>query len=142
MNRSFTRRTILCGAAAQAAGLLVPLCDAAEAPAAKTRPLSTVRVAIVGVGSRGMWLLRLLAGLEGVELKAGGVSAEELFGRVADRHGRDVREQGLTLETEVAADTPPIRGDAARLEQGAHGGGEAVEIVPLPAKQDEDPFST
>jgi signal transduction histidine kinase len=45
------------------------------------------------------------------------VSAAELFGRVADRHGRDVREQGLTLETEVAADTPPIRGDAARLEQ-------------------------
>ncbi len=45
------------------------------------------------------------------------VSAGELFDRVAERHGRDVRERGLTLATEAAPDTPAIRGDAARLEQ-------------------------
>lgn len=60
-----------------------------------------------------------LAKLEGggETLKVESVAVADLFRRVADRHGPDIRECGLTLETEIAPGTPAIRGDAERLEQ-------------------------
>ena len=60
-------------------------------------------------------LARLEGGGDTLNMES--VSAGELFDRVSERHGRDVRERGLTLDTDVASGTPPIRGDAARLEQ-------------------------
>jgi two-component system OmpR family sensor kinase len=60
-------------------------------------------------------LAKLEGGGETLNLEP--VRVEDLFGRVADRHGPDVRERGLTLDTEIAPGTPAIRGNAARLEQ-------------------------
>ncbi len=45
------------------------------------------------------------------------VSIADLFTRVADRHLPSMRERGVQLEREIAEGTPPLRGDAARLEQ-------------------------
>ena len=60
-----------------------------------------------------------LARLEGggERLRSEPVSVKDLFARVADRHEPSIRERGITLELEVAPDTPEIRGDAGRLEQ-------------------------
>jgi two-component system, OmpR family, sensor kinase len=41
----------------------------------------------------------------------------DLFVRVADRHLPAMRDRGVVLERDMAQGTPPIRGDAARLEQ-------------------------
>lgn len=38
--------------------------------ASATKPLETVRVGLVGIGGRGTWLLKILLGLEGVQVKA------------------------------------------------------------------------
>lgn len=43
---------------------------AADASKAKASPMERVRVGLVGVGSRGTWLLSLLLGVEGVEVRA------------------------------------------------------------------------
>jgi signal transduction histidine kinase len=45
------------------------------------------------------------------------VSVADLFVRVADRHLPAMRDRGVVLERDMAQGTPPIRGDAARLEQ-------------------------
>lgn len=45
------------------------------------------------------------------------VAVPDLFARVSDRHLPAMRERGVRLEREIAAGTPAIRGDAARLEQ-------------------------
>ena len=45
------------------------------------------------------------------------VSVADLFARVADRHAPALRERGITLELDIAPDTPQILGDAGRLEQ-------------------------
>jgi signal transduction histidine kinase len=60
-----------------------------------------------------------LARLEGGgdRLRAEPVAVEELFGRVADRHQPVLRDRSITIDFDIAAGTPRIRGDAARLEQ-------------------------
>jgi len=60
-----------------------------------------------------------LARLEGGgdRLRVDPVMVNDLFSRVADRHQPAIRERGITLELDLAAGTPAIRGDAARLEQ-------------------------
>ena len=60
-----------------------------------------------------------LARLEGggETLRPEPVPVDDLFRRVADRHEPTVRERGIVLETAIAPGTPPVWGDAARLEQ-------------------------
>ena len=60
-----------------------------------------------------------LARLEGGgdRLRAEPVAVSDLFKRIADRHEPSLRDRNLSLETEIAKDTPQIRGDANRLEQ-------------------------
>jgi signal transduction histidine kinase len=60
-----------------------------------------------------------LARLEGGgdTLREEPVSVADLFVRVADRHLPAMRDRGVVLERDMAQGTPPIRGDAARLEQ-------------------------
>jgi signal transduction histidine kinase len=60
-----------------------------------------------------------LARLEGGgdTLREEPVSVADLFVRVADRHLPAMRDRGVVLERDMAPGTPPIRGDAARLEQ-------------------------
>jgi signal transduction histidine kinase len=53
----------------------------------------------------------------GDRLRAEPVAVTDLFKRIADRHEPSLRDRNLSLETEIATDTPPIRGDAGRLEQ-------------------------
>ena len=60
-------------------------------------------------------LARLEGGGDTLRLEA--VAVEDLFGRVADRHRPALRDRNITIDIEIAADTPRIRGDAARLEQ-------------------------
>ena len=60
-----------------------------------------------------------LARLEGrgEKLRSQPVSVKDLFARVADRHAPSIRERGITLELDIAPDTPEILGDPGRLEQ-------------------------
>ena len=60
-----------------------------------------------------------LARLEGGgdTLRVEAVAVEDLFKRVADRHQPVLRDRNITLTVDIAAGTPRIRGDAARLEQ-------------------------
>ena len=60
-----------------------------------------------------------LARLEGGgdRLRADPVTVDELFGRIADRHQPALRDRSITIDFDIAAGTPRIRGDAARLEQ-------------------------
>ena len=60
-----------------------------------------------------------LARLEGGgdRLRADPVAVEDLFGRIADRHQPVLRDRNITIDFDVTAGTPQIRGDAARLEQ-------------------------
>lgn len=60
-----------------------------------------------------------LARLEGggERLRSQPVSVRDLFARVADRHAPSIRDRGITLELDIAPDTPEILGDAGRLEQ-------------------------
>lgn len=60
-------------------------------------------------------LARLEGGGETLNMEA--VPVLDLFNRVADRHEPTIREHGITLDTEIAPETPPVWGDAARLEQ-------------------------
>jgi len=53
----------------------------------------------------------------GDRLRAEPVAVTDLFKRIADRHEPSLRDRNLSLETEIATGTPPIRGDAGRLEQ-------------------------
>jgi two-component system OmpR family sensor kinase len=60
-----------------------------------------------------------LARLEGGgdRLRAEPVAVEDLFERIADRHQPVLRDRSITIDFNIAAGTPRIRGDAARLEQ-------------------------
>jgi signal transduction histidine kinase len=60
-----------------------------------------------------------LARLEGGgdRIHAEPVAVADLFKRISDRHEPSLRDRNLSLETEIAKDTPQIRGDAGRLEQ-------------------------
>jgi signal transduction histidine kinase len=60
-----------------------------------------------------------LARLEGGgdRIHAEPVAVADLFKRISDRHAPSLRDRNLSLETEIAKDTPQIRGDAGRLEQ-------------------------
>jgi signal transduction histidine kinase len=60
-------------------------------------------------------LARLEGGGETIVAKP--VAVADLFGRVADRHGPTIREKGIPLAVEIAAGTPAVWGDPARLEQ-------------------------
>ena len=72
MSNQFDRRGFMkSGAAAAAAWAAAGRPSfAAEASQAKASPMERVRVGLVGVGSRGTWLLSLLLGVEGVEVRA------------------------------------------------------------------------
>jgi predicted dehydrogenase len=72
MSNQFDRRGFMkSGAAAAAAWAAAGRPSfAAEASQAKAQPMERVRVGLVGVGSRGTWLLSLLLGVEGVEVRA------------------------------------------------------------------------
>ena len=55
---------------------------------------------------------------KGVERAADPARVREgLFARVADRHAPSIRERGITLDLDIAPDTPEILGDPGRLEQ-------------------------
>ncbi len=71
MSNQFDRRGFMkSGAAAVAAWAAAGRPSfAAEASQAKAQPMERVRVGLVGVGSRGTWLLSLLLGVEGVEVR-------------------------------------------------------------------------
>ncbi len=60
-----------------------------------------------------------LARLEGGgdTLRVDRVAVADLFARISDRHLPAMRERGVRLECDIAEGTPPLRGDAARLEQ-------------------------
>ncbi len=60
-----------------------------------------------------------LARLEGGgdRLKAEPVSVDDLFKRIADRHERSLRDRSISLQIDIAQNTPRILGDAGRLEQ-------------------------
>jgi signal transduction histidine kinase len=60
-----------------------------------------------------------LARLEGVAapLASRSVAVDALFRRVADRHERALREQGIELEMRIDATLPVVEGDPDRLEQ-------------------------
>jgi two-component system OmpR family sensor kinase len=60
-----------------------------------------------------------LARLEGGgdRLRAEPVAVTDLFKRIADRHEPSLRDRSLSLEVDIAPDTPQILGDAGRLEQ-------------------------
>ena len=60
-----------------------------------------------------------LARLEGGgdRVKAEPVAVEDLFKRIADRHEPSLRERGITLQIDIAPQTPRVLGDAGRLEQ-------------------------
>jgi two-component system, OmpR family, sensor kinase len=60
-------------------------------------------------------LARLEGGGDSLTLEA--VPVAHLFGRVRDRHDPVVRERGITLAFEIAADVLSIHGDEGRLEQ-------------------------
>src|SRR4051794_27986573 len=60
-------------------------------------------------------LARLEGGGETLDREA--VLVDDLFRRVADRHGPQLRERQVTLATTTAAGTPLIYGDPDRLEQ-------------------------
>jgi hypothetical protein len=68
MHAHLDRRDLLritaAGATAWAMG------GATFASEAEPRPMETVRVGLVGIGNRGTWLLKILLGLEGVQIKA------------------------------------------------------------------------
>ncbi|MBC8868583.1 MAG: Gfo/Idh/MocA family oxidoreductase [Planctomycetes bacterium] len=71
MNDQCDRRSFVkSGAAAGTAWARGRECLAANASDVKARPMDRVRVGLVGIGSRGTWLLRLLLDLEGVEVRA------------------------------------------------------------------------
>jgi signal transduction histidine kinase len=50
-------------------------------------------------------------------LRAEPVAVADLFRRISDRHEPSLRDRNVSLRTDIAQDTPPIRGDAGRLEQ-------------------------
>src|SRR3954469_1488280 len=60
-----------------------------------------------------------LARLEGGgdRVKAEPVAVEDLFKRIADRHEPSLRERDITLQIDIAPQTPRVLGDAGRLEQ-------------------------
>jgi signal transduction histidine kinase len=58
---------------------------------------------------------RMEGGGETLSLEA--VPVAHLFGRVRDRHDPALRERRITMAMDVAAGTPAIHGDAARIEQ-------------------------
>jgi signal transduction histidine kinase len=60
-----------------------------------------------------------LARLEGGgdRLRAEPVPVADLFKRIADRHEPSLRDRNISLDVEIAPDTPQILGDAGRLEQ-------------------------
>lgn len=60
-----------------------------------------------------------LARLEGGgdRVKAEPVPVEVLFKRIADRHEPSLRDRNISLHTDIAPGTPPVLGDAGRLEQ-------------------------
>ncbi len=60
-------------------------------------------------------LARLEGGGDTLRIEA--VAVGELFKRVADRHQPVLRDRNIALTVDIAADTPRMRGDAARLEQ-------------------------
>ncbi len=64
--RDFLKTALVAGTALA----MRPECFAADAAEATARPIENVRVGLVGIGSRGSLLLRLLLDLEGVEVKA------------------------------------------------------------------------
>jgi len=60
-----------------------------------------------------------LARLEGGgdRLKSEPVAVEDLFKRIADRHEPSLRDRNISLQIDVAPNTPRVLGDAGRLEQ-------------------------
>jgi len=71
MNDQCDRRGFVkIGAAAGAAWAMGRECLAADASDVKARPIENVRVGMVGIGSRGTFLLRLLLEQKGIEVKA------------------------------------------------------------------------
>ncbi len=71
MNAEYDRRSFLkMGAAAGTAWAAAPQLLAADVPDTRARSMDKVRVGLVGIGSRGTVLLRVLLDLEGVEIKA------------------------------------------------------------------------
>lgn len=71
MNEPCDRRSFVkIGAAAGAAWAMGRQCLAADASDVKAPPMDRIRVGLVGIGSRGSFLLSLLLDLEGVEVKA------------------------------------------------------------------------
>ena len=71
MNDHCDRRSFVkTAAAAGTAWALGQACLAADALDVRARPMDQVRIGLVGIGSRGSWLLRLLLDLEGVAIKA------------------------------------------------------------------------
>ncbi len=71
MNDQCDRRSFVkIGAAVGTAWAMGRQCLAADASDVKARPMDKVRIGLVGIGSRGTLLLRVLLGLDGVEIKA------------------------------------------------------------------------
>jgi len=71
MNDQCDRRSFVkSGAAVGAAWAMGRECFAANAYDVKSPPIDKVRIGLVGIGARGTTLLRVLLGLDGVEIKA------------------------------------------------------------------------